>query len=118
MDAQAREHIDQRIGAKEIDPASEQVADARLGYAENFCQLSLRKATRRDHLLKPDHQVRPDNEVLGLRAGKAQIAEDIAGRRSYLNFHRQSTLLYASDIPCQARAINDRRRQNTAGFLS
>jgi len=43
-DTQAREHVDQRVSAEEINPASKQITHPRLRYTENFSHLGLREA--------------------------------------------------------------------------
>ena len=77
-DAEAGEHVDERVSAEQVYPAPKQVTHPRLGHAENFCYLGLLEVSRRDHLLDLDHQVRPNEQVLGLGRGKAEIPKNIA----------------------------------------
>ena len=59
-DTEAGEHVNERVSAEQVDPASKQVTYPRLRYAENFCHLGLFEASRRDQFLDLDHQIRPN----------------------------------------------------------
>jgi len=54
VDAEPGQHVDQTVSAEQIDPPSEEVADARLRDAQNLGGLGLRQSTRGDRLLKLD----------------------------------------------------------------
>ena len=78
VDAEARQHVDEAVGAEQIDPPSEHVADAWLRDAQEFRGLGLRQSSRRDGLLQLDQQVGTNQQVLGFVGGEAEIAEHIA----------------------------------------
>ena len=84
MQAETRQHINQAIRAEEIDPASQEVAHARLCNFQDRGGLRLRQCAHGDRLLKLDQQVSADQQVLGFVGGEPEIAEEIAGRRRNL----------------------------------
>jgi hypothetical protein len=77
-DTEADEHIDERVSAEQVEPASKKVTYPRLGHTENLCHLGLPEVSRRNKFLDLDHQVGSDEQVLGLIGAKAQIPKDIA----------------------------------------
>jgi len=77
-DAQASEHVDERVSAKQVDPTSQQVAYPRLGHTENLRHFGLCETSGGDQFLDLDHQIRSDKQVFGLAGRKTQITEDIA----------------------------------------
>ena len=81
MDAEAREHVNQSVGAEQVNPPAEHVADPRLRDAQQFGGLGLRQSSSCDDLLKLNQQVGANQEVLGLVGGEAEIAEHVAARR-------------------------------------
>ena len=76
------EHVDQGIGAEQVDVAAKEVAYAGLRDAENGRSLFERPTVER--LLHANHQIRTNQKVLGFLSREPQIAEDIAARRSDL----------------------------------
>jgi len=54
------QHVDERIGAEEINTPAEEIADARLGHAECLGGSLLLEAASHDELLYLDHEFRPD----------------------------------------------------------
>lgn len=56
-DSQQGQHIDERICAEEINPAAEEVADARLSDPKDLGRLCLLEASGLDQLLELDHEV-------------------------------------------------------------
>ena len=81
-DAKAGEHIDQGVGAEQVDAAAQEMAHPRLGYPENRGRLGLLQMSRGDDPLELDHEVGTDQQMLGFLRREAEIAEDIAARRS------------------------------------
>ena len=77
----------------EIDPSAKEVADTGLRHAEFLGCLSLLKATGGDELLNLDHEIRSDQEMLGLFAAEAEVAEHITGRGRHLELHGSPNLL-------------------------
>jgi hypothetical protein len=58
-----------------------------LGYTEYLGCVSLFEAARRDELLKLDHQIRSDQQMLGLFTPKPEVAEYIPSGRRDFQFH-------------------------------
>jgi hypothetical protein len=80
------EHVDERISNEEIDTASEKVAEARLHHAQCLGGSLLLKTTRRNELLYLNHEVSPDQQMLGFLSTKSQITEDIPSGYCNLRF--------------------------------
>src|SRR5437773_12439312 len=64
LDSQASQHVDESIGAEELNTAAQQVADAWLTDSQELGCLSLLQAPRPNLLLEPDHKVGAHEEVL------------------------------------------------------
>lgn len=77
-DAGMPKHGDQRIDAKSIDLASHEVADPGLAHSKQLCRLRLGEAASLDQLAEPNHQIRPDLEILRLLARESEVAEHVA----------------------------------------
>src|SRR6266850_293539 len=88
---QASEHVDECVGAEQVNPAPKQVTHPRLGHAENLCHFGLLETSGSDQLLNFNQQVRTNEQVLGLFRRKTQISEDVTARSSYFTFHLEST---------------------------
>jgi hypothetical protein len=71
------EHGNKGIDTETIDLASNEVADPGLGHAEQSGGLRLREPTTVNQFTEPNHEIRPDLEILGFRFGESEIAEDV-----------------------------------------
>lgn len=80
--AKPRQHVDQRIGAKQVDATTQEIADARLRDSKRLRCFCLLKTPRRDCFLNLNQQVRTDEEVLGFFLREPEIPEYIPGGRS------------------------------------
>jgi hypothetical protein len=84
---QAREHVNERVSAKQIDSSSTKIAHAGLRHAENLCHFSLRNTAGRNQYLELDHKVGPYKQVFGFAGRETQITKDVAARFSHFKFH-------------------------------
>ena len=85
--AKPSQHIDERVRAEEVDPPTEEIADARLGYTEYLRGCLLLEAAGCDEPLQLDHKVRSDQQMLGLLAAKPEVTEYISAGWCDLEFH-------------------------------
>jgi len=76
--SQARQHVDQSVGAKQVDPAAKEVTHSRLSYAQDFRDVSLSVSAGRDPFLNLNHKVRTDLEVLSFLYVEAEVTKNIA----------------------------------------
>jgi len=60
-------HVDDRVRAEKMEPASKEVADAWLAYAQHLRRRGLFHAPASDRLLQLKQQIGPDQEMFGLR---------------------------------------------------
>src|SRR6266850_464586 len=81
------QHVDQRVRTEQVDTPTEEIADAGLSHTEYLGRCSLFEAAGRDELLHLDHEVRSDQQMLGLLAAKPEVTEYIPGGRCDLQFH-------------------------------
>jgi hypothetical protein len=72
------QHGDQRIDTEAINLASNEVADSRLGDAEQARGLCLREAAILNHLANPNHEIRPDLEILSFLLREPEVAKDVS----------------------------------------
>src|SRR5258708_7375550 len=79
--AEAGQHVNERIGAEQIDSSSQEIADPRLRHVEDLRDLCLLEATRGDHFLELDEQVCTDGKMLRLLARESDVAKDVTSRR-------------------------------------
>lgn len=104
--AQAGQHVDQGIGAEQVNPAAEQIADPRLGDAQDLGRLCLSQAAGPDDLLDMKHQGGADAEVLGPLRGEAQVPENVPCRGRDLHFHGlRPSLRWRTQIPSEKLAM-------------
>jgi hypothetical protein len=80
------QHIDKRVRTEQVDPPTEKIANTGLGYIEYLGCISLFEAARRDELLNLDHQIRSDQQMLGLFVPKPNVTEYIPCGRRDLQF--------------------------------
>jgi len=71
------QHVDEGIDAEAMQAPPNEIVHAGLAYAQQLRGLGLRKLAARNQLLEGEHEVSPHAEVLALRAGESEIAEDI-----------------------------------------
>jgi hypothetical protein len=71
------EHGDKGIDAETIDLASNEVADPGLGYTEQSGGLRLREPTTVNQFAQPNHEIRPDLEILSFQFRESEIPEDV-----------------------------------------
>lgn len=76
----AREHVDERVDAEEIDFSPYQIAYVRLADLEQFRGLCLRESPFVEHPPHRRHESRPNAKVLGLILIKRKIGEHISTR--------------------------------------
>src|SRR5713101_6369181 len=81
------QHVDQCVRTEQVDPPTEEIADAGLSHTEYLGRCSLFEAAGRDELLHLDHEVRSDQQMLGLLEAKPEVTEYIPGGRCDLQFH-------------------------------
>ena len=84
--AKPGQHVDERIRTEQIDPSTKEIADARLGHTEYLDCSSLFETARLDELLNLDHQVRSDQQMLGLFVPKPEVTEYVPSGRRNLQF--------------------------------
>ena len=81
--AEAGQYVDQRISTEQVDTPPKEIADARLSHAEDLGCRFLLETARCNELLHLNHEIRPDQEMLGLVVAKPeQAVEKIRQRRS------------------------------------
>jgi hypothetical protein len=85
--AEPRQHVDERVHTKQVDPTTEEIADAGLSHAEYLRGWLLLEATGCDKLLQVDHEVRSDQQMLSLLAAKPEVTEYISAGWGDLEFH-------------------------------
>src|SRR5439155_14953887 len=83
LDPQTSQHVDESIGAEEVDAAAQQVADSRLADSKQLGGLSLFQAQRPKRLLEPDHEVGAHQEVLRFARRESEVAKYISAGASY-----------------------------------
>lgn len=83
----AGEHIDERIGTEEVNTPAKEIADSGLSHAQSLGGSLLFEPASRDKLLHLDHEIRPDQKMLGFLATESHITEDISAGRCNLRFH-------------------------------
>src|SRR5947208_8552245 len=79
-DAELGEHVDQGVDAEEVDSTAHEVADARLGHAQELGSLALLQPARRNRLLEAQHQFGADLEVQSLIRRETEVAEHVTSR--------------------------------------
>ena len=85
--AKPGQHVDERVRTEQVDSPTEKIANTGLGYTEYLCCVSLFEAAGGDELLNLDHQVRSDQQMLGLFVPKPDVTEYIPSGRRDLQFH-------------------------------
>jgi hypothetical protein len=85
VNAEAGEHIAQRIGAEKVDASPQQVADARLTDAQQLGSVGLLQSSPGDRLLEPNQKIAANQQMLGFAGGKAEIPKNVAARSPYLS---------------------------------
>ena len=78
LDSWASQHVDESIGAEQLDAAAEQVADSWLADSEELGGLRLPQAARPKLLIEPDHEVGAHQEVLRLVRRESEIPEYVS----------------------------------------
>ena len=81
LEAGSGGHVHERIETEELDSAAHEVADPRLGHAEEGCRLTLRQSFGCDELLQTERQERAQLEGNGFLSGEPKVLEDVAARR-------------------------------------
>jgi hypothetical protein len=74
-DTGAAKHGDQGIDTESVDLSPDKVADSWLGHSKQSCSSSLGEAPTLNQLAEPDHQIRPDLEILSLFPSETEVAE-------------------------------------------
>jgi hypothetical protein len=85
------EHLNKAVNAKELNLASHEIADARLGHAEQLGRLRLSQTALLDQFTQTDHEVGANAEVLGFVVREPEVTKNVAGRAA--NSHGHSLLL-------------------------
>jgi hypothetical protein len=63
-DAKARQHVNQRIGAEQVDVTTQEITDARLRDPKRLGRFCLLKTPRRDGFLHLNQQISTDDQML------------------------------------------------------
>jgi len=84
------EHLNKAVNAKELNLASHEVADARLGHAEQLSRPRLSQTALLDQFAQTDHEVGANAEVLGFVVREPEVTKNVAGRAT--NSHGHSFL--------------------------
>jgi hypothetical protein len=82
----AREHVDQRVYAEQVDLATNEIAYPRLGNSKEVCRRTLRQFARPDKTPYFHHQLSAKPQALSLLRSEANISEHIP--RRLLKLHR------------------------------
>jgi hypothetical protein len=83
----AREHIDERVEAEQVDLAANEIANPRLGNSKEVCRRTLGQFARPDKARDFHHQLRAKPQALSFFRSEANISEHIP--RRLLNLHSQ-----------------------------
>ena len=86
------QYIDERIRAEQVDAPTKEITDAGLSHTEYLGRGFLLEAAGCDEFLHLNHEVRPDQQMLGFFAAKPEVAEDIPGGRRDFYLHDDSPL--------------------------
>jgi len=78
-DSELGQHVDQSLGAEEIDPATHEVADSRLSDAQQLSGLALLELARRNRPLEIQQQVGTNPERFGLVGREAEVSKHVTG---------------------------------------
>jgi hypothetical protein len=99
--AETREHVDQGVGAEQVDSTAQEVAYSWLRYTKSGGRCGLRQVAALDLLLQAQHQARPHQEMLRFVSRKAQVSENVAAGAATLT----SVLLHAPSPFCSPEAL-------------
>src|SRR3990172_8901955 len=90
LNTSLRQHLHQHVNAEQVDPAPDEIADARLRHAEQLRGCGLRQPPSLDQLAYVDHELRAQPQILGFLGVEPEVPEHVATRTLHLGRHSPS----------------------------